>query len=374
MRVFVVVCLALGSIGCALEPEESWNFGLPEGFPVPVVPQDNPMSEAKVELGRRLFYDPVLSGNQTQSCASCHQQALAFTDGLERSIGSTGDVHPRNAMSLTNVAYMPVLTWANPLLNSLEKQALVPMFGDHPVELGLAGRDEELLRRLANDPGYAARFAEAFPEDADPISIRNIVRALASFQRTLISHRSPYDRYVYEGDRSALSDSAKRGAELFFSEKLECFHCHGGPNFTDSSTHDGLLDGVVTFHNTGLYNLDGRGAYPPDNRGLAEITGDARDMGRFRSPTLRNIALTAPYFHDGSAATLEEVIAHYEAGGRTIEEGPWAGVGSESPLRSIFVRGFSLTDQEREDLLAFLHSLTDEEFISDPRFSDPFAP
>lgn len=370
---FGTPALALSLLAACASPEAPrWDWNLPEGFPTPAVPADNPMSEAKVELGRRLFYDTALSGNQTQSCASCHHQPSAFTDGLPRSVGSTGEVHPRNAMSLTNVAYVPRLTWASPILATPEEQALVPLFGEHPVELGLAGREGELLARLARDPVYPALFQEAFPSAAEPISIGSVVRALAAFQRTLISHRSPYDRYVYEGDDTALSASALRGAELFFSEALECFHCHGGFNFTDSVQHDGTVANEAAFHNTGLYNVDGRGGYPADDRGLMELTGDRRDMGRFRAPTLRNVELTAPYFHDGSADTLDEVIDHYAAGGRTLEDGANAGIGAESPLKSIFVRGFRLSDDERADLLAFLRSLTDPHFVTDPRFASPF--
>jgi len=368
----LLVALVAGA-GCAAE-SPGWDWELPEGYPTPVVPDDNPMNEAKVELGRHLFYDTALSRNETQSCASCHHQARAFTEPLETSVGSTGEVHPRNAMSLTNVAYLPALTWANPLLDSLEEQALVPIFGEHPVELGMSGQEALLVERLAAVPLYQTLFREAFGDAPDPITVGNVTRALAAFQRTLISHDSPYDRLVYGGDESALSESARRGAALFFSERLECFHCHGGFNFTDAVEHDGSRAADVAFHNNAIYNVDGRGGYPADNQGLLEITGDRRDMGRFRAPTLRNIELTAPYFHDGSAITLEEVLAHYEAGGRTVLEGPNVGVGSESPFRSIFVNGFTLTDQEREDVLAFLRSLTDRTFVSEPRFADPFAP
>jgi len=371
-RLRLVFALALAS-GCAPEGA-SWDWELPEGYPEPRVPADNPMNAAKVELGRHLFYDTALSRNETQSCASCHDQARAFTEPLATSVGSTGEVHPRNAMSLTNVAYLPALTWANPLLDELEEQALVPLFGEHPVELGMAGQEALLVERLAAAPLYQTLFHDAYPGEPDPITVANVAKALGAFQRTLISHDSPYDRFVYGGDESALTASARRGAELFFSERLECFHCHGGFNFTDAVEHGGAVSTDVAFHNTGLYDLDGRGAYPADNQGLLEITGDRRDMGRFRAPTLRNIELTGPYFHDGSAATLEDALAHYEAGGRTLEDGPNAGVGSESPLRSIFVNGFTPTEAERADVLAFLHSLTDRTFITDPRFADPFAP
>jgi cytochrome c peroxidase len=372
VRRFAPALLLCAVAGCELGGADVYEWDLPPGFPVPDVPEDNPMSEAKVELGRFLFYDPRLSGNETQSCASCHDQSLAFTDGRATAVGSTGEPHPRGSMSLANVAYNARLTWANPLLSELEDQALTPLFGDHPVELG--AREDELLARLRRDPGYPAMFAEAFPDDADPLSVRNVVRALASFQRTLISGDSPYDRYVYQGDDEALSEAARRGLELFGSERLECFHCHGGFNFADGVTHEGTVIEEVAFHNTGLYNIDGRGGYPEPNRGVYEVTGDRRDMGHFRAPTLRNIAVTAPYMHDGSIEDLDGVLDHYAAGGRTIEEGPYAGVGSESPLKNLFIHGFTLTEQERADVLALLRSLTDETFLTDPRFSDPFAP
>lgn len=374
MRPLDALVLALLAAGCGPEGPPPYEWDLPPGFPMPRVPEDNPMSEAKVELGRFLFYDTRLSGNQTQSCGSCHQQALGFTDGRPNGIGSTGEAHPRSAMGLTNIAYTARLTWANPALDLLEDQAMAPMFGEAPVELGLSGLEAELIARLERDAAYPAMFAEAFPSDPDPISIGNIVRAIASFERALISGNSAYDRYTYQGDDAALSESARRGRELFDSERLECFHCHGGFNFSDNVQHDGTVGAEVAFHNTALYNVDGRGGYPEPNRGIYEHTADRRDMGRFRAPTLRNIAVTAPFMHDGTIATLEDVLDHYAAGGRTITEGPNAGIGSESPIKSIFLHGFTLTEQERADVLELLRSLTDEQFLTDPRFSDPFAP
>ncbi len=351
---------------------DAYDWGLPPGYPVPKVPADNPMSEAKVELGRRLFFDTRLSGNETFSCGTCHEQALAFTDGLATAVGSTGQTHPRGSMSTVNVGYLNAFTWANPVLEDLEAQALVPMFGESPVELGLAGMDEEVIARLSADADYPMLFAEAFPEESDPIQIATITYAIAAFQRSIISYRSAWDRYNYDGQASALSEAALRGRELFFGERLECFHCHGGFNFSDSVSHEGTTFEEVMFHNTGLYNLGGTGDYPEESQGLYEFTGDPADMGRFRAPTLRNIALTAPYFHDGSAATLDDVIDHYAAGGRTIESGPNAGVGSDNPFKSELVTGFTLSASERADLLAFLQALTDEELLTDPRFENPW--
>lgn len=348
-----------------------WTWDLTSGFPEPRVPADNPMSEVKVDLGRLLFYDIRLSENETQSCGTCHEQRLAFSDGRAQGLGSTGEFHPRGAMALVNVAYNSRHTWANHLIDTLEAQALDPLFGDNPVELGMGGNEDLLIQRISDDADYIVLFAEAFPEYDGEITIGTITKALAAFERVLISDNAPYDRYI-AGDDDALTESEIRGMNLFFSERLECFHCHGGFNFSSSTDHSGLPFAEVQFHNTGLYNLDENGAYPATDQGLFDLTGDPGDMGAFRAPTLRNVELTGPYFHDGTAETLEDVIAHYERGGRLIEDGPNAGDGRDNPLKSAFLTGFILTDQEREDLLAFLRALTDEEFITDPALSDPY--
>jgi len=349
----------------------SFEWNLPEGFPVPRVPADNPLSIEKVELGRHLFHDARLSGNGSQACASCHVQERAFSVPAVRPAGSTGEVHPRNSMSLANVAYQPVLNWANPLIDNLSEQALIPLFGEEPVELGMAGREGELLRRLRDDDVYQQLFRDAFPREEDPFTIAAITDALASFQRTLISGESPVDRRR-QGDRDALSESAQLGEALFFSERLECFHCHGGLMFTGTSDHATKSAPEIEFHNTGLYNIDGEGGYPWPNTGLHEFSGRPEDMGRFKAPSLRNVALTAPYMHDGSVATLEEVIDHYAAGGRTITSGANAGVGSANPFKSGFVKGFTLNERERRGLLDYMLALTDSAFLANPDFSNPW--
>ena len=366
----IAAAVAVAAFSGLADRDYQWN--LPEGVPLPAVPPHNTMSDAKVELGRHLFYERQLSVSGATSCATCHIQALAFTDGKARSVGATGELHPRGSMTLVNAAYAGRLTWANHLLDTLEVQALTPMFGEQPVEMGMAGREDEIIRTLRADEYYAKSFRASFPGDEEPISILNVVRALASFVRTIISFDSPYDRYL-RGDTEALRPEQVRGMDLFFSERLECFHCHGGFNFTDSSTHADSLVQSVGFHNNGLYNIDASGSYPPDNTGLYDLTGERRDMGRFKAPTLRNIAMTAPYMHDGSIETLSEVLEHYERGGRVINAGPYVGDGSRNPYRSEFVRGFELTAQERADLMAFLESLTDESVPGNPAWSDPFV-
>src|SRR5262245_40386529 len=195
------------------QTSQDYSFDLPKNFPRPRVPADNPMSAAKVELGRHLFYDKRLSENGTQSCATCHEQARAFTDGKGRAVGSTGEVHPRGAMSLVNVAYASSLTWGNPSVTRLEDQALVPMFSDHPVELGLRRPGTALLGALGGVDRYRQLFPASFPGEPDPITVANVVRALAAFERTIISGSSPYDRYHFDRDDAAISPSARRGEQ-----------------------------------------------------------------------------------------------------------------------------------------------------------------
>ncbi len=349
-----------------------WTWSLPAGFPVPAVPADNPMSAAKIELGRFLFYDARLSGNGTQACASCHQQSKAFTDGAAVSIGSTGMPHPRSAQPLVNVVYSPTLTWANPSLLTLEKQMEVPLFGDAPVEMGVNdGNKAEVLARLqAADSGYAARFAAAFPGQAEPISWANVIKAVASFQRSILSAGSRYDRF--NAGTGTLTANELRGMQLFFGEKAECFHCHGSPNFNDQFAHATTRVLETPFHNTGLFNIGGTGAFPEPNRGVFELTGKPADMGMFRAQSLRNIELTAPYMHDGSIATLEAVLDFYAAGGRNIESGPQAGDGRRNPFKSDLVSRIDLNAQEKSDLVAFLKTLTDHDLVTNPKFADPF--
>ncbi len=348
---------------------------LPAHFPpLPEDAYDGPLTAAKAELGRHLFYDKRLSENASQSCASCHQQRLAFTDGLPHPRGSTGQAGQRSTPGLANVAYLHPLTWANPLQQHLAQQALVPMFGDRPVELGVRHNAARLLSALRGSATYRALFARAYPADADPFKLGHVTRALAAFERTLISAHSPYDRYL-AGRKDALDAAQLRGMKLFFSQRLGCGGCHSGFALSDAAGPPGYQpnkpDGAP-FHNTGLYNLGGNGRYPESNTGLVAFSGRPGDMGRFRTPSLRNVAITAPYMHDGSIPTLDAVIDHYAAGGRTIAGGAHAGVGSANPYKSPRVHGFSISAAERADLLAFLGALTDRALLTDPRFSDPW--
>jgi cytochrome c peroxidase len=262
-------------------------------------------------------------------------------------------------MSLTNVAYNVTFGWADPALRSLEAQIAVPMFNEHPIELGLKGREAEVVGRLSGDAYDASLFSAAFPGEAPSLTFGNVVKAIAAFERTLVSGDSPFDRYLYRDDRNAMTPAAKRGMNLFFSKALRCSECHAGFNLSGPVLSAVSDPAEPQFHNTGLYDIDGHGAYPSWDRGLFDRTRMPADMGRFRAPTLRNVAITAPYMHDGSIATLEAVVSHYARGG------------VRSAIQSDRVKGFRISASETADLVEFLRSLTDQTFLTSPAFAKP---
>jgi len=377
---FILFC-AIGLSACGdsatqfqLDTASNFDWAVPSAVPLPVEPSQNVMNEAKFQLGRHLFYDRDVSGNATQSCPSCHEQDKGFSDGITRPTGSTGQVLARNSQGLLNVAYNATLTWANTSLLTLEDQIVVPLFGDDPVEQGIDdGNEDAVLNRLRAKPPYPTLFEQAFPEEGDPIHMNNVILAVASFVRGMVSFETAFDAYQ-SGQEDALSVQAQRGRTLFFSEELDCFHCHGGYNFSDSTVDRTMYPAFVErpFHNTGLFNIGGSGDYPTDNTGIFHLTGVLDHMGKFRAPTLRNIAVTAPYMHDGSMFTLDEVIDFYAAGGRNITAGPHAGDGRLNPFKDALVNGFTITPAQKQDLIAFLNALTDHSFNASPRFSNPW--
>lgn len=300
----------------------AWRWDLPAGVAPPPVPAGNAMSAAKVALGRRLFYDGRLSAAGTMSCATCHEQHRAFASATTTHAGIGGDPGRRNVPGLANVAWLPSYTWGDAGVRTLEAQLVTPIFGTHPVEMGMSSPGQ-IVGRLARDACYRRMFREADPARRGAIDMAGVADALAAFQRTLISYRAPYDAWR-RGERGALSPAARRGAAVFAGR---CAGCHAGPNLTDGAFH---------------------AIAPPDpqaeDRGLFEATGQAADDGRFRTPSLRNVALTGPYLHDGSAPTLAAAIARH---------------------------GIAPTPEERDALLAFLAALTDADFVADPRFARP---
>lgn len=314
------------AVGASAAEPIAYRRQLPRGFPEPLVPVDNPMSEAKVALGRRLFFEKRLSLTSNYSCASCHDPARAFTDGRAQAVGATGQRMLRGAMTLVNVAYNASYGWTDPAVTTLEAQMHQPLFNEHPVEMGLAGRETAVVALLSGDSSYAVAFSAAFPEQTAPVSIDHLIRAIACYERMLISGNSPFDRYVYRGEHDAIDVSAKRGMALFYSARLGCANCHGGFNFTGTAVSREQVTAVPAFARNGV------------------------DATPIRIPTLRNIALTAPYMHDGRFATLDAVIAHYES----------SATDQQVDTR---LRKFALTSDERRDLRAFLEALTDSEFI-----------
>lgn len=288
------------------------------------IPAADPLTHAKVSLGRQLFFDRRLSKDGSISCASCHQPERAYSDGRPRAAGVHGRVGRRNTPTLVNVAYSKALLWDGRSA-SLEAQASLPLFCFSEMDQAPA----RLSRELGRDPDYRAAFGLAFGEPG--VDLRRISRALAAFQRTLVAGNSPYDEFVNAPARVQLPEAAWRGFNLF-RDKARCGLCHEGPLFTDQR-----------FHNTGV----GWGLEPPD-RGLFEVTADQRDSGRFRTPTLRQLVYTAPYMHDGSLWTLRGVVEFYNRGGNA------------NPNLDPMIRPLALSASEQEDLVAFLVALSNE--------------
>ena len=306
---------------------------IPSWFPEMEIPAENQLTQARIDMGRKLFYEKKLSRDESISCGSCHKLEKAFTDAETIAIGVEGRLGLRNTPTLANIGYTDVMFMDGGVM-TLELQAQSPIFAHEEMDFTIA----EFLDRIDGDAEYETMFHQAYDREPDGFGIS---RAIAAFERTFISGRSRFDAYEYQGDANALSEAEKRGRDIFFSSEAACAECHVPPLFTN-----------FEFENIGLYQ-----EYA--DTGLARITQLDEDKGKFKVPNLRNVAETAPYMHNGSLATLEEVVAHFNAGG--------VGHVNQSPL----IKPLGLTEQEKADLVAFLHSLTDQSFISNPDFSDP---
>ncbi|MGB3007254.1 MAG: MbnH family di-heme enzyme [Chitinophagaceae bacterium] len=324
-----------------------------------------------VKLGRYLFFDRRLSLNNTRSCGTCHNPQFAFTDGYKRSFGIYADLHQRNTQPVFNLAAYKYLTSADSSFHTALQQMNNPLFSIDPIEMGVKGNEELILGKVKTDSFYKELFAKSYPGDADPISWASIKNAISQFMYTIKSNNSPYDKFI-KGDSTAFTAAQKNGMQLFFSKKLNCAACHGGNNFSEPSFLNSGGD-TLFYYNIGLYNTDGKGSYPEYDQGLYQHTKQINDMGAFRVPTLRNLAFTAPYFHDGSARSLEEVIDVFVRGGRKISTGLYNGDGAVNPFKLPIISGFSITPVEKNNLLLFLASLSDSSLITNPNYINPFT-
>ena len=296
-------------------------------------------SAKMVELGRHLFHDPMLSADGSMSCATCHRQADGFADPRARSVGVHGDVGDRNAMAIVNLGFDSRFFWDG-RESSLIAQAHDPVV--NPVEM--AGDWSTVEEKLRASERYPQLFYEAFGNlDIDSLQA---VEAIAAFETTMLSFNSPYDDYFYNGNADALSESALRGFDLYFGE-AECIHCHAGPLLTDQTFKNNGVDAFI------------------DDPGLGAVTGSDEDLGKFKVPTLRNIAQTAPYMHDGRFEDLMAVMDHYDSGVDSLTP-------NLDPDMHVYAEGLNLSEQDKLDLVEFLKSFTDEGFLTDPDLANPF--
>jgi cytochrome c peroxidase len=293
-------------------------------------PDHNRLTAEKAALGRRLFFDPALSRDRSVACASCHRPERAFGDSLRVSRGVEGRTGTRNAPPLVNRAWEKSFFWDG-RVDSLKEQALHPIQSPEEMDLPL----DRLIRRLNRDPTYREAFRRAFPQEAEAVTPSGVARALASFVRTLQAGDAPFDRFR-AGEVDAIPADARRGAQLFFG-RARCTLCHAGPTFADGR-----------FHNTGV-------SWGSGDPGRYRVTGRSQDRGRFRTPTLRQLVHTAPYMHDGSLATLAEVVEHYDKGG------------TPDPFLSPEIRPLGLSEREKADLAAFLRTLSGTLHPAGPR-------
>ena len=316
----LILILFFGATSSGFEPE------VPEGFPPVVYPEDNTFTADRYELGRRLFYDPILSADSSISCASCHLPELAFSDQVALSPGIYGRPGVRNAPSLANVAYHPYFLREGSV-PTLEQQVLVPIQEENEMAHNIVA----IASAMERDSSYVAMSISAYNRPPDAFVITH---ALATFERTLLSGNSRYDQLMRQEEGAAFGQLERQGMELFFSDRTNCSVCHGGFNFTD-----------YRFANNGLDT-----SYA--DIGRMRFTGKQEDLSLFKVPSLRNIALTAPYMHDGSIATLEEVVHHYNTGGKA------------HPHRDPLIRPLHLSSEEEQAIVAFLKTLSDPDFVS----------
>jgi cytochrome c peroxidase len=333
IRLFLLAAVCL--VGCTTEnpsrlKDEPFKVRVPAGFPEVHFPIDNEPTKLRVELGRRLFYDNRLSADETMNCGSCHVLSAAFTDGRTTSEGLDGIAGKRNAPTLVNLAWMKRFMMEGGV-PTLETQALAPLHDSGEMGSNMM----HAVAKLNRDPLLVELGRAAYGRDTiDPFVV---TRALACFQRTFMSGDSRYDRFML-GKKDQMNEQEQRGMDLFFSVETHCSECHSSVFFTD-----------MDYHNIGLQEIY-------SDEGKARATHRDEDVGRFKTPTLRNIQLTAPYMHDGSMKSLEEVVEFYNSGGRNHRN------------KHARIQPLNLTAQDQSDLIAFLTTLTDWNFVQNTDF------
>ncbi|MGB0863209.1 MAG: cytochrome-c peroxidase [Saprospiraceae bacterium] len=335
MKWFYIGLIILFISACEKVEVEPLHFfdlmELPKGFSSIEVPSDNQFSQKRWELGKKLFFDPIMSSDSSISCASCHSSSLAFSDDVTLSLGVNDRIGTQNAPTLANLAYHPYYTRAGGV-PTLEMQILVPIQEHNEFDFNIL----LIVERLKNNPIYVQMASESYGREPNAFVI---TRALANFERSLISGYSRYDQFE-NYNKNTLSKSEQRGMDLFFSDKTNCSSCHSDFNFTN-----------YAFENNGLYE-----EYTDEGR--FRLTQNETDKALFKVPTLRNIELTSPYMHDGSFQSLEEVVEHYNSGGKN------------HPHKNALIQPLNLSNKEKKELVAFLKSLTDESFIKNPLFQN----
>lgn len=365
---FFLLALALSFASCGKDDDNedktndhgwvynptAYNATLPRNLPSATFPSRNPLTEQGVKLGRMLFYDPILSGDSTLACAGCHRQENAFADPRVFSIGIDGLPGKRHGMPLFNLVYSSKFFWDG-RSSVLEEQALIPV--EDPLEMHESWANN--IIKLQNHKDYPKLFYEAFGVEPADLTKEHAGKALEQFMLSLISGNSKFDKAVRGS--TELTEQELRGFELFNAQDGgDCFHCHG-----DGSANQQFqeLNPIRQFRNNGLDNPATAADYV--DKGLGQTTGLLTDNGKFKVPSLRNLNFTAPYMHDGRFQTLEQVVDFYSTG---VHAAPNVDAGMEFAAQG----GVNLTPQEKADLIAFLRTLSDDEFITDPRFSDPF--
>ncbi len=317
----------------------------------------------QIRLGHLLFFDTRLSINNSTSCATCHIPKFAFADTFTTPKGAFGDIVKRNTPTLVNLADNKLFNWAHPNISSLQQQSSIPLFGTAPVEMGMDSSNTQQLKFILTDKKYTAILNNS----NTTINWKIVQDAIAAYVKTFKFYNSKYDRFLQK--KAVLTAAEKRGMTVFFNDGNKCIRCHGGKDFDAPQNPD-----MYIYQNIGLYNVGEKNWYGNNDNGAYDVNKDSTDIGRFKIPSLRNIAITPPYFHDGTAKNLEEVIKHYNNGGRNTTEGINKGDGREHPNKHPMIGAIEITPKETKDLIAFLKTLTDTSYLKNRLYKNPFTP